>query len=215
MNNVYDLLLNFSEDVYDFYEWSDKDDIERIKKIPFFKISTKTLYDFFKKNIKVGKNFLEEIKNITQRYDLTKLEYACVFTDGITAIAIEFNKDGYSMYKSRLQLEDEEELLRYVKRENEQEIVYDIVSDEGELVFLSRKEIKIRKFLDKEINKIYQNKEYSKLEYLYLECFDSIEKNPEIMKERLLNDIKYELDDKYFIIYELLLLFSQKKKLKN
>ena len=71
MNTVYDLLLNFSDVVYDFYEWNIKDDIEHIKKIPFVKISTKTLYDFLKKDIKIDINFLKEIENVTQKYDLT------------------------------------------------------------------------------------------------------------------------------------------------
>ena len=216
MNTVYDLLLNFSDVVYDFYEWNIKDDIEHIKKIPFVKISTKTLYDFLKKDIKIDINFLKEIENVTQKYDLTKLEYACIFTDGITTLAVEFSKDGYSMYKSRLQLEDEEEIIRYVKRDNIREIGYEVVSnDEENPRFLSRKEIRIKNFLEKEITKTYQNKEYSKLEYLYLEYFDVLEENPDLMKERLLDSMKQEIDERHYTLYELLLLFSKKKKLNN
>lgn len=215
MNTVYDLLLNFSDVAYDFYEWNIKDDIEHIKKIPFVKISTETLYNFMKRNIKIDINFLKEIENVTQKYDLTKLEYACIFTDGITTIAIEFNKDGYSMYKSRLQLEDEEEIIRYVKRENIKEISYELVSDEEQDIFLTRKELRIKKFLEKEINRIYQNKEYSKLEYIYLEYFDILEEDPNLMKEKLLSSIEKEIDEKHYALYELLILSTKKKKLNN
>ena len=215
MNTVYDLLLNFSDVVYDFYEWNIKDDIEHIKKIPFVKISTETLYNFIKRNIIIDINFLKEIENVTQKYDLTKLEYACIFTDGITTIAIEFNKDGYSMYKSRLQLEDEEEIIRYVKRENIKEISYELVSDEEQDIFLTRKELRIKNFLEKEINRIYQNKEYSKLEYIYLEYFDILEEDPNLMKEKLLSSIEKEIDEKHYALYELLILSTKKKKLNN
>lgn len=215
MNNVYDLLLNFSESAYDFYEWNMKDDIEHIKKIPFIKVSSKALYDFLKKDVKIELEFLNEIKNVTQKYDLTKLEYACIFTDGIATLAVEFNKDGYSIYKSRLQLEDEEEILRYVKKEEVREINYEVVSEELKPSFLTRKEVRIKNFLEKEIDKTYQNKEYSKLEYLYLEYFDVLEENPDLMKDNLLKSMEQEIDEKHYMIYELLLLFSRKKKLNN
>lgn len=216
MNIVYDLLLNFSEIAYDFYEWNIKDNVEHIKKIPFVKVSTKTLYDFLKKDIKIDINFLKEIKNVTQKYDLTKLEYACIFTDGIATVAIEFNKDGYSMYKSRLQLEDEEEIIRYVKKDIIKEIGYELISkNEEKTLFLTRKEIKIKNFLEKEINKTYQNKEYLKLEYLYLEYFDVLEENPKLMKQKLLESMKCEIDESHYKLYELLLLLTKKKKLNN
>jgi len=215
MNTVYDLLLNFSETAYDFYEWNIKDEIEHIKKIPFIKVSTNTLYDFLNKEIKIDLDFLKEIQNITQKYDLTKLEYACIFTDGITSVALEFNKEGFSTYKSRLQLEDEEEIIRYVKKEEVRNIKYEIIKDEKTISFLTRKEAKIKNFLEKEINKTYQNKEYSKLQYLYLEYFDLLEENPKTMKDNLIKSMKKEIDEKHYIIYELVLLFSKKKKLNN
>ena len=120
------------------------------------------------------------------------------------------------MYKSRLQLEDEEEIIRYVKRDSIREIWYEVVSNEEENPrFLSRKEIRIKNFLEKEITKTYQNKEYSKLEYLYLEYFEVLEENPDLMKERLLDSMKQEIDERHYTLYELLLLFSKKKKLNN
>lgn len=215
MNTVYDLLLNFSEIAYDFYEWSTKDDIEHIKKIPFFKVSTDTLYDFLKKDVRIETQFLKEIENVTQRYDLTKLEYACIFTDGITTLAVEFSKDGYSMYKSRLQLEDDEEIIRYVKKDDIRKISYEVINEEKKPTFFTRKEVRIKTFLEKEINKSYQNKEYSKLEYLYLEYFDVYEENPSLMRDNLLNSMEQEINEKHYVIYELLQLFSKKKKLNN
>ena len=39
MNYYYDITLNFLENNYYFYEWNEFDDLEKVKKIPFFLIS--------------------------------------------------------------------------------------------------------------------------------------------------------------------------------
>ena len=41
MNYIYDLLLNFNENIYEFYDWNKTDNIKHIKKIPIFKIDSK------------------------------------------------------------------------------------------------------------------------------------------------------------------------------
>ena len=43
MNYVYDILLNFNEIGYYFYDWNGNDNILHIRKIPIFKIDSKTL----------------------------------------------------------------------------------------------------------------------------------------------------------------------------
>ena len=43
MNYIYDILLNFNDIYYDFYEWNISDNIEHIRKIPLFKISIKDM----------------------------------------------------------------------------------------------------------------------------------------------------------------------------
>ena len=35
MNYIYDILLNFKNKLYDFYDWNINDDITHIRKIPF------------------------------------------------------------------------------------------------------------------------------------------------------------------------------------
>ena len=54
-----------------------------------------------------------------------------------------------------------------------------------------------------------QIKEYDKF------YFDVLEENPDLMKERLLDSMKQEIDERHYTLYELLLLFSKKKKLNN
>ena len=39
MNYIYDILLNFQNEYYDFFEWNTNDQITHIKKIPIIKVS--------------------------------------------------------------------------------------------------------------------------------------------------------------------------------
>ena len=38
MNYIYDILLNFNDMLYDFYDWNVKDNILHIRKIPLIQI---------------------------------------------------------------------------------------------------------------------------------------------------------------------------------
>lgn len=212
MNTVYDLFLNFQDYAFEFFEWQRQDEIEHIKKIPLFRVKTEMMEDLLIKKIKVTTDFLKIIYNLTERYDLNKLEYSCCFSDGKIAIAIEFNEEGYSMYKSRMLLEDEEEICKYAIREEEINLEYEVMEEKLINPFFTRHERKVKKFLEREITKIYQQKEYSKLQYLYLEYFEILEENKNKMKEALLDSMKDSLNEKHFELYELLLILSKKKK---
>ena len=50
MYYYYDVLLNFGEDenLYEFYEWEEKDQVDFVKKIPIFRVSTECLKDNLK-----------------------------------------------------------------------------------------------------------------------------------------------------------------------
>ncbi len=211
MSIVYDLFLNFQEVAFDFFEWAKQDNIDHIKKIPLVRVNRETLYDLIYKNVQVSGEFLKDIYNLTSKYDLNTLEYACLFSDGRMAIALEFREDGISICKSRLLLEDEEEVGRYVLKEKEMNLSYQILEDRTSNTFFTRKEWKIRNFLEREIISSYQKREKSKIEYLYLEYFDEVEQDLKVMKERLLDSMKCSLNKKHLDLYELLLLLTKKK----
>lgn len=216
MITVYDLFLNFQEVAFDFFEWTKQDSIEHFKKIPLVRVNTETVLDFLKKDVQVTKDFLKEIYRLTEKYDLTRLEYACLFSDGKMVLAVEFSKDGYSIYKSRVLLEDEDEIVQYAKQEQEIEMKYQVIGDSVlNETFFTRKERKVKNFLEKEILKSFELHEQSKLQYLFLEYFDEVEDDLLIMKTKLLNSMKCSLNQKHFNLYELLLLLSKKKKVKS
>ena len=66
MTYIYDILVNFSDNLYEFYEWNKKDKIIHIKRIPLIKVKSKVMEELCFNNIKVDKKFLELI-NIERR----------------------------------------------------------------------------------------------------------------------------------------------------
>lgn len=211
MNTVYDLLLNFQEEAFAFYEWEKEDTIEHIKRIPMVRISSQMLYDMMASTISIDQAFLKKIYRLTEKYDLQRMDYVCLFTDGNMALAVEFKEDGEEISKSRLLLEDEEEIMKYVSQEEEEKIFYVVLSKKEDPSFFTRKEKRVRHFLTREVIYSYEKKEYSKLRYLYLEYFNASEKNYKKMKEELLHSMDQTLNKKHFQLYELLLLLTKKK----
>lgn len=212
MNIVCDLFLNFQDIAFEFFEWQKQDEIEHIKKIPLYRVEMEVIQDIMSKKIKVSTDFLEEIYNITEKYDLNKLEYVCCFSDGQMSVAVEFQKDGTLIYKSRMLLEDEEEICKYAKTKEEIVLDYKVLNEEVELSFFTRRERKVKNFLEREILKTYKQKEYSKMKYLYLEYFETVETDINIMKEELIKSMQESLNERHWKLYEMLLLLLQKKK---
>ena len=111
MNYYYDIILNWGENkAYDFYEWNDYDNLELLKKIPLIKLKHKTFIDLISNKIKVSSDFLDSIHDktlVSDKKNIKRIEYACLFTDTKNVIALEFNKEGLTMNRSKLLIEDE------------------------------------------------------------------------------------------------------------
>ena len=106
MSFYYDIIVNFQDDNYMFYEWEETDALEYIKKIPAFQVPIKVMRDLVDNNVVVSKEFLENIFNKTKLKKGT-LEYAALFVSKNGAIVLEFASDGKSIARSYLQIADE------------------------------------------------------------------------------------------------------------
>ena len=111
---ISDILLNFldGERLYEFFEWKEDDLYDHIKRIPLYRVNTKTLYDFIFKDVKCLS--LEEIKGQTEVFKtrgIKKIEYAFVLCDIKKAVAFECDKKGNVIARSSLLLDEEEEVL--------------------------------------------------------------------------------------------------------
>lgn len=214
---IYDILLNFCDPdiVYDFYEWNKNDDIENIKRIKLIHVNSNILNDMLYYDIRVDSNFLLKIYRTCEVYTNKKvkiLDYCLLLSDGDRVLAIEFDSNGRAIYKSKLLLDEEEEIAILASNLEYYDFNYDVFNKVLDNRFFTRNEILIRKYLVKEINECYDSKNYNKLKFLYQEYFEDDEKSYLKMKNNLLNSIKLCVDEKHKDLYQLLIVTNEKKQ---
>ena len=76
MTYIYDILLNFNNDFYEFYEWEKTDYITHIKKIPIYKVNTNLIDDLLTKKIVIDSPITYEIMNKTEVFENKKNTYS-------------------------------------------------------------------------------------------------------------------------------------------
>ena len=203
MTYTYDVLLNFTDDnrLIEFFEWEKDDILEHIKKIPLIRISSKQLEELSNYNVIVDKTFLDRIRGITTLYKKAKdLEYATLISDLNKVIALEFNSKGEIISKSSLLLDEEEEIIEECCDLREETISYKVKNKKMKDLFLTRNEIKKKRYLLKEMENLYKNKNIDKLTYLYEEIY---EKDNLTFEEKYLK-IKTDLENNYCITHNTL-----------
>ena len=215
---IYDILLNFCDDdlIYDFYEWSDDDIVENIKKIKLVHVE-KNIYDkILNYLVEIDDDFLIKIFKTCEVYSKKKtniIDYCCLFSDGSRVVAVEFDNKGKSIYKSKLLIDEEDEIATLASNLEFTNINLKVKKKVLKNRFNTRNEIIIKKFLLKEIEESYRNKKYAKLKYLYQEYFENNVVSYKQMKEELVNSINSCIDDKHKEMYNLLKLTMRKSKI--
>ncbi len=192
---VYDIVLNWTDEdnLYEFFEWNFNDDLEHIKRIPMFKISSSNLKIMFEYKFKLKPQFIKEIENMTDIYLKNKVEsikYAALFTDGLRTIAVEFDDDGNAIYRSRLLLDEEQDTLILSNKLLECEIEISKLKKISNNEFNTRLEQEMQKVLRVEIEDSYKNKKIDKLKYLYYECFGKDQDDIDLIHNALIKNIE-------------------------
>lgn len=214
---IYDILVNFNDSyLFDFFEWNLNDSIENLKKVRLYHISTNCMDELIENQVSVSTYFLEEIFKTCEVYTKNSVKtfpYVCLFSDGIRVIAIEFDSKGLSQEKSKLILEEEEDVLEIVEDMEVYDLSYHVVEKENNRFFLTRKELKMRKYLMSEIESAYHEKAYEKLKFLYEEYFEKEGMSYQTMKDDLLSSMTMFFDSKHVSLYEMLKLSHKRKQI--
>lgn len=209
---IYDIILNFNSVFYEFYEWDSKDNLTFIRKIPLVKVDTNFINDILTKNVVIDDPIVLEITNkceITSCKKANKIKYACLFTDSLKVIGVILNDKKQIIKVSDLLLDEANDVINISKRTNIRSITYNILENKNNEFFLTKKEIKIKNYLQDEIQNIQNKKDFSKLSYLYFEYFNKIPDNNCDISKELLNSFKNNLTTKHIELYELLKLIHQ------
>lgn len=219
---IYDILLNFNEDFYEFYEWEKGDYLYHIKKIPIFKVETSFMELLFSKKIKLEEGFVKSLSSKVELFGTKKnksLNHSCLFTDGYKVIGVMINDSFEISQISDLLLDEATDAINISSRCNMLSLEYTIIGSRKNNFFLTRKEKKIKLYLEEELKKIHKNKENSKLAYLYFEYFNKEMDDIELAYKELYHTLKTVITEKHEKLYELLHLKEEgednKQNLKN
>ena len=203
MNYIYDVVLNFQDELIEFYEWSSEDTIDHIKRIPVFRVTSQNLNDLVNKNIKMNNDFIQKIKNKTKCYRKTNdLKYSALFTDLNRVVGIEFTSEGNNICRSSLLLDEEETIILECRFDLVEKIYYQVNSIINKN-FLTRQESKKRNYILKELKKVYETNNIDKLNYLYKELFNDTSLSFESKYLKLYKLIKDNYESKYNVLYDI------------
>lgn len=208
MNFIYDIVLNFNKDFYNFFEWNKNDNVINVKKIPIFLIDNDTFTSMKYDNVIVSKEFIDLIKDKTYTYTRSKLGISCLISNNKEVIAVLFNDNGNLIKRSSLMLDEEEEVLDEI--ENDSLYKINIIKRRKVNIENVNRNIKEKKdFLIKYIN---EEKNDINLKYLYYDYFEKDENNIKIIKNDLIKEIKNNWNKKLNNFYDTVKIF---KKIKN
>ncbi len=202
---IYDILLNFNKVLYEFFEWEDSDDIKYIKKIPVFKVNNKVISDFISNNIKVCDSFLSVINNKTKYYDdYIEDTNLAILSDGVIAIGVNFDNGEIS----RMLLAEEDDVLNCVLRMEEYSFDY-VLTSLRMVRKCSRECDRVKKYIMESIDRMYKNNEMERLSYYYLEYFNKISYDIDIIYNGFVNEINNNYTDKFLYLKDLISLTNK------
>lgn len=213
---VYDIILNWTDEdrVYEFFEWELKDDLEHVKRMPLFKINSNRFSELIDYEVGVDKEFLDKIWNLTEIYASGKVEhldYACLFTDGTRVIALEFSNEGDSIYRSKMLLDEEQDVTILSNKLLEYDLLITKKNKRNYDLCTTRLESEMKRVLTQEIKNSYKKGNFDKIKYLYFECFEREQEDIDIAYKKLLESMDKELNYNHSKLYEVVKLSYQNK----
>ena len=184
MEYIYDIVLNFQDQYYDFYEWKQTDKIINIKKILVYKTNDKNYLD-----LKYNEIILDNKK-------LPPSTKMFLITNGKEVMGILLDKEGKVKKRSSLLFDEAEEVIEEKENLKEIELKYKKNINKPQ-VYYSRIFLEKRKFLEKYFYKIdIVNDEYL-LKYIYYDIYKKEENNINEIYKCLNNLIENNIDKIY------------------
>lgn len=194
MNFYYDILVNLQEEFYEFYEWEKTDSILAIKKTPLFKVKHETIIDFLTHDITLDEELTINLLEKTLCKNSKEKLNAFLISDTKTSLFLEINDKGQVIFKSKLLVEDENNVNEIVNALKETELNYQ-VGKKRVINNCLRRTLKEKNLIYIELNGLKNNRNPDKLDYLYYELFHEVEKDYDEKIKKMLgflnaNDIK-------------------------
>lgn len=206
---IYDIVLNFNKDYFEFFQWKKGDKIINVKKIPAFRISDKDMMNLKYNSIRVSQDFIDKICDLTMFYNRNNnYKYLCLVSNGNESIGLLFDKNGYLLKRSSLVFDEENEVNDEIASSEVINIDY-IQNNVKDIVYLSRIDKERKDYLFNYINKLDEDNDCDIFRYIYYDYFEEEEEDLNKIKNLILDLIKNNNCDKLFELVKVL------KKIRN
>lgn len=210
MNYVYDILSNFNQELYDFYDWDKNDNFTHLRKVPSFRVSKEVLVDLMFKKVKIKCNLLKLIKDKTQVFTkegVDVIEYCFIVSDSVNALGVILDEDGVVYKRSKFLVSEELEINKCLKTSKIYNVEYNLLSSKTHYSNMTRNEEKVTNLILNKLELIMDSTD--KIDYLYYEWFNTNKGKNKYKK--LVSSIKSSYTSKHEYILELLNLLKIKK----
>lgn len=210
MNYVYDILSNFNQELYDFYDWDKNDNFTHLRKVPSFRVSKEVLVDLMFKKVKIKGNLLKLIKDKTQVFTkegVDVIEYCFIVSDSVNSLGVILDEDGVVYKRSKFLVSEELEINKCLKTSKIYNVEYNLLSSKTHYSNMTRNEEKVTNLILNELELIMDSTD--KIDYLYYEWFNTNKGKNKYKK--LVSSIKSSYTSNHEYILELLNLLKIKK----
>ena len=185
MDYIYDIVLNFQDRYYDFYEWYPSDRIINIKKIPIYKINTKDYLNIKKYFVIIDKNTLPKQSKIF------------LLTNGIEIMGILLDNEGKVIKISSLLFDEADDILKDKDSIKLINIKYTIQRKRN-LKLISRHNLEKKAYINKYLKNLDILKDEYLIKYLYYDIYGNEENDTNKVYHKLLSLSK----DNFNLLYK-------------
>lgn len=203
MNYIFDIVLNFHENYYNFFEWNRTDKIKNIYKAPIYRIIDKDLINLKYNNIKITEPLIEKIKKDNPK----SKKIICIVSNTKTSLGLIFDEKGNLLKRSGLLFEEETEVNHIAKTLPILKIEY-LKNNYRKHENILRIEKEKRKILANFINN--SDDEFT-LKYLYYQYFNQECESISKIKNILLEELNSEWTIKKNNLYQIINLLTKNK----
>ena len=163
MNYIYDIVLNFQDNYYQFFEWNRTDKIKNISKIIVYRVSDKDLKDLTYNQITIDIELLKKLKEENKKYK----KIMCLVSNTKQSIGLLFSEEGILLKRSSLLFEEENEVNQIARELPITKITY---QENKKNIPSNKLRIELEK-KDTLIHFIKKTNDITTLKYLYDEYF--------------------------------------------
>ena len=180
MDYIYDIVLNFQNNYYDFYEWRSTDKIINIKKILIYKVNNKDYLDLKYNDVIIDKN------------KIPHQEKMILVTNGIEVMGLLLDNEGKVIKRSSLLIDESDEVLEEKETIKSLPLIYKKNNIKPH-ISNSRIYLEKKKFLKNYFSNIDKIKDEYLLKYIYYDIYNKeendINKIYQNLQELISNDI--------------------------